>query len=190
LTNITSYKNMTFTSYKVLDVPLALQSGFLDLEDADSAISAPNAILGRSNFSVDPHLSSTPRIYVSNDCSSTSASPNKNCRNEFPYKFQPIFMRVKPIGMIQEGSFVLIDIYAWVLKGKEVVNVYGGTLIWGGPGHGSSWGLGLEHWGSNEDGTARGVNVLEMKCSVWHGGERSFAIDDLIVDVLDGHEEE
>jgi hypothetical protein len=77
---------MAFSSFKVLNVPLAIKAGVIDLKDIDASLSAPNAILGSQNFSPTSHPV-TPRIYVSSSCET-----NSNCSNDFPHHFQPISM--------------------------------------------------------------------------------------------------
>lgn len=172
-----------------MNVPLAIKAGIIDLEDADDSLSAPNAILGSQNSSSTSHPV-IPWIYVTSNC--TSQSQSSDYPTDFPYNFQPISMRVKPIRMIEERSLVIIGINGWELDGKEVVNVYGAGIVWGGPGHVRSFRLGMGHWGRKEGEKGRGVNVLEIKCYVYEGKreERRFVVDDLVVSVLDTEEEE
>ena len=139
-----------------MNVPLAIKAGVIDLEDADDSLSAPNAILGSQNFLSTSHPV-IPRIYVTSNC--TSQSQSSDCPNDFPHNFQPISMRVKPIGMIEEGSLVIMEIKGWELDGKEVVNVYRAGIAWGGPGHARSFRLGMGHWGRKEGEKGRGGEI-------------------------------
>jgi hypothetical protein len=180
---------MTFTSYKVLNVPLAINASLLDPEDIDAVFSSPNALLGSPSFS--PH-STLPRIFVSSPCScsrtSTSPSPDSDsdseCPNEFPLRFQPISILVKPIGFLPRGKGVAIEIQAWELEGREVVNVYGAWIHWGAGSEGKGsftrgLRLSMRHWGKG-----RGMNVLEIRCYEWvgkRGERRGFVVDDLVV---------
>ncbi|KAE9376197.1 hypothetical protein N431DRAFT_556400 [Stipitochalara longipes BDJ] len=184
LANITSYKNMTFASWKVVNVSLAVEKGLLDEEDRDKSLSAPNAILGSEEFS--PGVATVPRIYVS------PSSVSEECEEEmkgkweedFPHRFQPIYIRLKPVGEIEKEGLVIIAINAWMLDGRDVLDVYGAGIIWGGPGHVHSFRLGMAHWGKE----GQGVNVLEIKCYDWKdgkkGGERKFLADDLVIKIL------
>jgi hypothetical protein len=171
---------MVFSSFKVLNVPLAIKTGVIDLEDIDASLSAPNAILGSQNFSSTSHPV-IPRIYVSPSCET-----NSNCSSDFPHHFQPISMRVKPLGFIEKERCVVMEINGWELDGIEVVNYYGAAIFWGGPGYVGSFRLGMAHWGQKEGEEGRGINVLEVKCYVYKGKENKFVIDDLVVSILDG----
>jgi hypothetical protein len=86
-------------------------------------------------------------------------------------------MRIKPIGMVKDRVFM--QIVAWELKGKEVVNHAGASVVFGGPGHVWAFPLTMAHWPGK-------FNVLEIK--VWSPDRKDwlFSIDDLGVQFLDG----
>ncbi|KAE9379895.1 hypothetical protein N431DRAFT_394302 [Stipitochalara longipes BDJ] len=179
LTNITTNKNMTFSSFKVLNVPLALKAGLLDTEDANAATSLPNALLGSRAFSSPSHIT-IPRIYVSNNCS----SPKVNCKNDFPYRFEAVSMSIKPLGYIEKGESVHMDINGWQFEGEEVAKWYEFSIIFFGPGRVGRGRLGLEQWGEG-----KGINVLETKFTGGDGSDWLFAVDDLVVDFMDEEDE-
>ncbi|KAN0119325.1 hypothetical protein V8E51_001533, partial [Hyaloscypha variabilis] len=128
LKNITIYKNITFASFKVLNVPLALKAKILDLEDANAATSLPNALLGSRTFS-SPSQMTIPRIYVANNCS----LPGVHCENDFPHRFEAISMSIKPLGFIEKGESVRMEVNGWRFEGDEV-KWYGIGIIFFGPG--------------------------------------------------------
>jgi hypothetical protein len=91
---------------------------------------------------------------------------------------------------MDKGSLVVMNVNAWELDGKEVLNLYGVGIVWGGGGYARGFNLAMGHWGRDGEGKVNGVHVLEVKCYVYQGADRQFAVDDLVVDFLDDQERE
>jgi hypothetical protein len=164
---------MSFSSFKLVNVPLAINASILDPEDNGAASSLPNALLGSPNFSSHGTI---PRIYVANNCS----CPLSNCTNDFPHPFHPISMRINPIDFLPSGVFGLIDVVGWELDGKEVLNMYSCSFSWGFTGNrsghfGRSLKLTIDRWG---EGKGK-IHVLEIKSRDNKGKDRRFTVDDL-----------
>ena len=169
---------MTFSSFKVLNVPLAAKTGFLGPEDENAATSPPNALLGSRNFS-SPSKITIPRIFVANNCS----SPKMDCQSGFPYRFKAVSMSIKPLGLIEKGERVHMEVSGWQFEGEELVKWYGLSIVFFGPGRVTSGWLGIESWG---DG--KGINVLETKFMDGDGEDWLFAVDDFVVDFMNAEE--
>ena len=167
---------MAFSSFKLVNVPLAINASILDPEDYAAASSLPNALLGSTKFSSHGTI---PRIYVANNCSSLLS----NCTNDFPHPFHPVSMRIKPIDFVP--SRILITVVGWELDGKEVLNMYGFRFALGfAGGGGGHFGVGLK-LPLDRFGEGKGkIHVLEIKCRDPEGKDWRFTVDDLEVSIF------
>jgi hypothetical protein len=181
LSPISTYKNMSFTSFHLLNVPLAINTSLIAPEDKAAAASPPNALFGSrsalSQSDSETKEAAFPRIFVSPSYSSSSSTP-------FHQKFILHSFIIKPLGYIPKGRWAKFQIRAFDLEGETSK---GALLFFGGDNGGEgfvsrSFQLWLTPWGP--------MNVLEIKATEGipggeDGGDWEFAFDDLVVEILE-----
>jgi hypothetical protein len=177
---------MSFTSFHLLNVPLAINTSLIAPEDIAAASSAPNALFGsRSSLSLSETKEAPfPRFFV--DPSYPSSSPNPA---PFHRKFLLHSFIIKPLGYIPKATWAKFQIRAFDL---EEETSRGALLFFGGDNRGEGYvsrssEIWLASWGP--------MNVFEIKATEGvPGGEDGkdwdFTIDDLAVEILEEEKEE
>jgi hypothetical protein len=175
---------MSFTSFYLLNVPLAINTSLIAPEDKAAAASPPNALFGsRSSLSLsEAKEAAFPRIFVDPSYPSSSSEP-------FHQKFILHSFIIKPLGYIPKGKWAKFQIRAFDLEGETTK---GALLFFGGDNRGEgfvsrSFQFWLTPWGP--------MNVLEIKATEGlpggaDGGDWEFAFDDLVVEILEEEKEE
>jgi hypothetical protein len=173
---------MSFTSFHLLNVPLAINTSLIAPEDIAAANSPPNALFGsRSPLSLGETQSAPfPRIFV--DPSFSNSSP-------FHHKFILHSFIIKPLGYIPKNTWAKFQIRAFDLDGQTT---RGALLYFGGDNRGEGYvsrssQLWLASWGP--------MNVFEIKATEGvpggaDGKDWDFAFDDLVVEILEEEKEE
>jgi hypothetical protein len=174
---------MSFTSFHLLNVPLAINTSLIAPEDIAAANSPPNALFGsRSLPQSDSETQSAPfpRIFV---------DPSFSSPPLFHHKFIIHSFIIKPLGYIAKNTWAKFQIRAFDLDGETT---RGAVLFFGGDNRGEgyvsrSFQFFLTPWGP--------MNVLEIKATEGvpggaDGEDWDFAFDDLVVEILEESEEE
>jgi hypothetical protein len=173
---------MSFTSFHVLNVPLAINTSLIAPEDKAAAPSPPNALFGSRSRDSSTKEAAFPRIFVDSSYPSSSSVP-------FYQKFLLHSFIIKPLGYIPKGKWAKIQIRVFDLEGETTRDL---LLFFGGDNRGEgyvsrSFQFFLSSWGP--------MNVLEIKATeaVPGGGDTGdwdFALDDLAVEILEEEKEE
>jgi hypothetical protein len=175
---------MSFTSFHLLNVPLAINTSLIAPEDIAAAASSPNALFGSrsplSQSDSETQSAPFPRIFV--DPSFSSSPP-------FHHKFILHNFIIKPLGYIPKNTWAKFQIRAFDLEGQTT---RGALLYFGGDNRGEGYvsrssQLWLASWGP--------MNVFEIKATEGvpggaDGKDWDFAFDDLVVEILEEKKEE